>query len=299
MQREVDLLNRVLEQVRNLPSLSHGVTSLLALSQSDPDLPEKTRTVVESDPALAAQILKIANSAAFSGQQIVDTVERAILRVGVKMIVGTVAQTQLQQSFEPLDSVTSALWIANVYGANLALNLASSAKVGVQPETAYTYGLLHDVGRLVLVRMVGPAMKELIDEAPSLRTELCKRERRLYGVDHAVAGRLLGNRWKLPPDMTLVVAAHHLPADERKAYPAHLNRIIDLLALCDELVDLALARDERWDDVFAELPARLEDPALAAIVAAFGLQRGRLEDALRATAEAVDRQRQVLGLGAR
>jgi HD-like signal output (HDOD) protein len=294
MTRELDELNRLLEQVRNLQPLPNGVADLLALDASDPMFVEKTTRIVEADPALTVQILKVANSAAFSGQQIVDTVERAIMRVGVRMVVGTVAQTHLQGTFDVGEEPMASLWFGNVLAANLALRLAAAAPVGVTPETAYTYGLLHDVGRLVMVELLGQGLQELVDEAPPLRTELVRRERALFGFDHAVAGRLLGNRWRLPPDITLVIAAHHLPAGERAGYPAKTNRLIDLMALTDEISHVVQSRLASEKDVEHALTAHLAIPEVSALTEAVGVGTDAAVSAAVEAMAAVEKQRALV-----
>src|SRR5436190_609652 len=103
----------------------------------------------------------------------------------------------------------------------------SCAIVRAEPELAYTYGLLHDVGRLVLVALYRNAASEVIEDNPHPVHDLVRREEEVFGVSHTLAGRLLGNKWKLPPQITVVVATHHIPRAERQGYPADLNRTID------------------------------------------------------------------------
>lgn len=293
--KALDELSRMLEQVRTLPPLPQGVAALLALDQSDPALVEKTKSVIEADPALTAQLLKVSNSAAFTGQEIVDSVERGIMRVGARMIVGSFAETHLQGTFDVSKEPGSGLWNASALAAHLALKLAEAApSVGLKPETAYTYGLLHDVGRLAMAHALGDALLEIAAEAPALRTELVRRERALFGFDHAVAGRLVGNRWRLPADITLVIAAHHLPTEERARYPASINRVIDLMSLVDEMTHLALTRDLAGAEADATLAAHLALPDVAPLLATIGLDAAAASSAARAAVAAVAAQRKLV-----
>jgi HD-like signal output (HDOD) protein len=297
MNSEIQKLDALLAQVRNLPPLSNGVSQLLALNANDPALTEKVKEIVQADPAIAAQILKVANSAAFTGQQVVDTVERAIMRVGVRMVTGAIAQTQMSKAFDPSSEVMGAIWFMNLLSADFAKALAERCPAaGVEPDTAYTYGLLHDVGRLVMAAMLGPKMMELLDEAPPLRTDLVRRERALYGYDHMTAGRLLGNRWRLPAEMTLVIAAHHLPPAERQGCPPSVVRMIDFLALVDEVVHLAVTRAENLEDVAAALTTSLAAPELRAVCEQWKIDEAAILGALKTALEEADRQRRMLGV---
>ncbi len=297
MTTDIKKLDELLGQVRNLPPLSSGVTQLMALRSDDPALVERVTEIVQADPALAAQIIKVANSAAFTGQQVVDTVDRAIMRVGVRMVTGAMTQTQMQSAFDPSTEVTGAIWFINILSADFAKALAETVKqCGIEPESAYTYGLLHDIGRLVMAQLLGPTMMELVDESPSLRTELARRERALFGFDHIMAGRLLGNRWRLPPEMTLVIAAHHIPAAERKGCPPTAARMIDLLTVVDEVVHLTITRGEDLDAVGHSLGNATAAPELRAVCDQLGITDAAILAALKIALKAADRQRQMLGI---
>lgn len=297
MPTDLQKLDELLGQVRNLPPLSNGVMQLMALRSDDPALVERVTEIVLADPALAAQIIKVANSAAFSGQQVVDTVDRAIMRVGVRMVTGAMTQTQMQTAFDPSAEVMGAIWFMNILAADFAKALAETVKkCGIEPESAYTYGLLHDIGRLVMAQLLGPRLMELVDEAPSLRTELARRERALYGFDHVMAGRLLGNRWRLPVEMTLVIAAHHIPAAERNGCPPAAARMIDFLAVVDEVVHLTVTRGEDMEAVAQSLGHATAAPELRAVCDQFGFDDASILKALGIALDAANKQRQMLGI---
>src|SRR5262245_49660610 len=139
-------ISDLLSTIRKLPPLPSGVARLLALNPSDQSFFETACAIVRAEPALATQILKLANSALFASQSQVTSVDRAMMRVGARMISTALTESHLQQSFDTRDDTVSHLWLSNAFAANLAMTLAQARpEVGVEPETAYTYGLLHDV----------------------------------------------------------------------------------------------------------------------------------------------------------
>ncbi len=270
----------------------------MALVPTAPGYYEEAVTIVRADPALATQALKIANSAMYAGQSGVSTVDRALMRVGARMIATTLAEGHLRRSFDIKDEVSAHLWLLNATKANLAFELAQKHAVGVAPEAAYTYGLLHDVGRLVLASLWRNSMRDIIEDDPSPKDELLRREEEECGVTHAVAGRLLGNRWKLPSDVVLVVAAHHFERSARTAYPPEINRAIELVALVDDAVHAA-ARGSPTPDAAAEAVCeRFEIESRAASLQAVGVTARQIGDAIRPALAAVARQRKALGIGA-
>lgn len=297
VENATDSLRDLLTTVRRLPPLPGGVARLMSLSPAATGFHEEAVAIVRADPALAAQALKIANSALYAGQAPVATVDRALMRVGARMISATLTESHLKTSFDVRDDVVSRLWLENSFKANLAFTLAQRHAVGVAPEPAYTYGLLHDVGRLVLAALWRNAMGEILEEAPRSGEDLLRREEEACGLTHALAGRLLGNRWKLPPEVVLVTAAHHMAPTARSGFPAEINRAIDLLLVVDEAAHAATEAGEDVASAEAAVEERLDAEAFEARLEATGLRTRQVADAVKPALTAVAKQRRALGLG--
>jgi HD-like signal output (HDOD) protein len=219
------------------------------------------------------------------------------MRVGARMIATTLAEGHLRGSFDVKDEVVSHLWLLNALKANLAFTLAQRHAVGVAPEPAYTYGLLHDVGRLVLAALWRNATREIIEDDPFPR-EIVDRETHDCGVAHTMAGRLLGNRWKLPADVVLVGAAHHMDRAARMRYPADVNAAIELVAIVDEAVHAAARGSATPDDASRIVAERLAHPGVEDLLEATKLAPDQVGDAMKPALAAVARQRRSLGLAA-
>ena len=206
----------------------------MSLSQRDPAYFEKASALIKADPALAGQVVRIANSALYAGQTRVDDLERAIMRVGIRMVVASLTSAWLKRAFDPSRSLLAAVWLDNLLSALVARGIAERAgwhEIG--SEAAYTYGMLHDVGRLVLMALYQRGMERVLEERLCPVTALSAREHEVFGVSHALAGRLLANRWNFPNDMAMVIAAHHFPRAQRVGMPPHINQIIDLVLIAD------------------------------------------------------------------
>jgi HD-like signal output (HDOD) protein len=290
-------ISELLTTIRKLPPLPSGVARLLSLNQSDQSFFETSCAIVRAEPALATQVLKVANSALYAGQSQVTSVDRAMMRVGARMISTTLTETHLQNTFDMRDETIGHLWLSNAFSANLALTLAQiQPEIGIEPEVAYTLGLLHDVGRLVLVPLYRNAASEILEDNPHPASELVTREEEVFGVSHTLAGRLLGNKWKLPPQITVVVAAHHVPRSERKGYPPELNRTIDLLTLIDNVVHQVNGCAMKQTAVTAAVERMLENPDQEPLLEHVGLKAQDVIDAIQPALAAVERQRKLLGL---
>lgn len=291
-------ISDLLSTIRKLPPLPGGVSRLLSLNPLDSSFFETACAIVRAEPALATQVLKVANSALFAGQSTVTSVDRAMMRVGARMISTTLTESHLQHSFDMQDETMGHLWLSNSFSANLALTLAQLNPALGEPEVAYTFGLLHDVGRLVLVALYRNAASEIVEDNPHPTSDLVRREEEVFGFSHTMAGRLLGNKWKLPAEITVVVAAHHVPRAERQGYPADLNRTIDLMTLIDEVVHRVNGSAMEEVAITASVEEMLDGSDHEPLLDSVGLRPRSVVDAIQPALAAVERQRKLLGLKA-
>jgi HD-like signal output (HDOD) protein len=291
-------ISDLLSTIRKLPPLPTGVARLLSLNPGDPSFFETACAIVRAEPALATQVLKIANSALFAGQNQVTSIDRAMMRVGARMISTTLTESHLHATFDTKDDMMSHLWLSNAFSANLAMTLAGiRPEMGIEPEVAYTYGLLHDVGRLVLAALYRNAAAEILDENPHPVSDLIRREEEIFGLSHTLAGRVLGNKWKLPAQITVVVAAHHVPRMERESYPPELNRTIELLTLIDQVVH-TVSEGGAGGSIAAAVEETVEGPSCEPILELVGVRSQDVVDSVEPALAAVERQRKMLGLKA-
>ena len=160
---------------------------------------------IERDPGLTAKVLKTANSSFFGQARTVDSVERAVTVLGVAMV------RSLAISVAVFDSVGGGLspaavdqiWHHSLATATTARLLATRTKMGDRDD-AFTAGLLHDSGRMLLMRRF-PALYA----SAAADAAIEDLERVQVGVDHGVVGGWLFEAWNLPPAIVQAVAQHH------------------------------------------------------------------------------------------
>lgn len=258
----------------------------MTLSQADPSYFEDASAIIRADPALSSQVIRIANSALYTGQTRIQALDEAILRVGIRMIVASLSTEHLRRTFEPKRRGLQAIWIDAAFSAAICRHITAKAQwTEFSPEVAYTHGLLHDVGRLVLFSLYQRFLESEAWDQLCPVTELAAWESERLGASHALAGRLLANRWEFPPDITVVIGAHHFPTPQRRSLPAHVNRLIDLVSLADLVV-------HHLSDVE---PALARDPG-AALLSRLGLNARLVTGVLPQARQDMQRQVDALGL---
>lgn len=208
------LKKAIYAKIDELPTLPVVVSRLLALLE-DPefDIGELTR-LISQDPALTAKVLKVANSAYYGFAQEIDTPDRAVALLGINMLkslvlsVGVVAALPKAKKSKQLDP--AGLWLHSVAVAAVIREMAGRMGLSKEEDHLFVVGLLHDVGKIVLLHFFFDLYQEALEKA-KLREDLplYVAEREIIGVDHGDVGAMLLARWKFPPQVIKPIMAHH------------------------------------------------------------------------------------------
>ncbi len=187
--------------------------------------------LITSDPAFSAQILRLANSPLFGFQSRIDSLQHALVILGLRRVRGlamTVATANYMQAALRIEELHRC-WRHTLACALLTEELARACS---QPEDiAYTTGLLHDIGRLGLLVAHPIEYAQILREAAEHARDPLELERKFFGADHCQAGRFLAEQWGLPEDVKVVAGRHHDPL------VAPVNDVLGLTALGCLLAD--------------------------------------------------------------
>ncbi|MBW3497295.1 HDOD domain-containing protein [Janthinobacterium sp. NKUCC08_JDC] len=199
----------IIRQIQELPSLPVVVLELLSsMDQDDTDVHVLAQKI-ELDQGLAAKTLRIANSSFYGMQSKVTSIPQAVSVLGFHSIRTVVTACALTGSFAPVSGGFDfqAFWRHSLATAIAARLLAPHLRVN--PETAFTAGLLHDLGTLVLVTRF-PAEHALVRSYRQAHDcQMADAELAVIGIDHAQVGRALAAYWKFPEAIQQAVADHH------------------------------------------------------------------------------------------
>jgi putative nucleotidyltransferase with HDIG domain len=235
-------LEQVVTNVRDLPTLPLIVTELVStFGQADVSTGELAAKV-SKDQALSAKTLRLANSSFYGLQCKVRTIEQAIAVLGFDSVRALVTSAGIIGNFPGgaggFD--VAAFWRHAVGTALCAKSLAKIAKCN--QEFAFVSGLLHDIGRLVLVTGFPDQYAEVAAHRSANDGDMIDSERAVLGLDHTVVGRALAQHWKFPELIQRAIANHHAPM------AADLGDIPSLVHVADAIVhalDLAGDPEER------------------------------------------------------
>lgn len=205
--------NHVLRtEIEQLQMISTAALKLLQLSQDENAQIETLTKIFETEPALAARVLNIVNSVKFSLSYKVQSISHALSMIGLNEIREVVTEQLLynqiidKDSRLPFDQLffwQHCLFVANL-SKNIAIDLGHS-----DPDSIYTAGLLHDIGKLVLEHHGKISYSDFLLSMDKSEASAEKHERIFFGLSHTEIGLVFCQRWNLPTTLTAVVAAHH------------------------------------------------------------------------------------------
>lgn len=217
----------------------------------------ETRQIVrlaESDPAFAAELLRVANSALYGFSYQIRSVHHAAVTLGmdfVRALAMTVAMRTYLKTAMRLP-VLRRCWRHSLACAVLSSELAPVCRV--PGDSAYTAGLLHDIGRIGLLAAYPAEYANLLTVTLENSFDLLHCERELFDVDHCEAGAWLAREWRLPEELVDIAATHH----EEPRKECSLMTAVRLGCLLADALDFSvLPRRGKYefDEIVERLPA--------------------------------------------
>ncbi|MGB9668169.1 MAG: HDOD domain-containing protein [Thermosulfidibacteraceae bacterium] len=228
---------KLLEDVKKLnklPALPEVVYKIMLLKEEDCSL-SALEGVISKDPVITAKLLKIANTVYFNPYgQSVTGLKRAIELIGVRNIFSVVLSIVVTNLF-PIEAKTfyrELFWKHSFLCAFISKRLSRFVK-GVSDDTAFTTGLLHDIGKLVFYSYFGDSYEKVVELTqkgiPSYLAEM-----RVFGVSHDEVGSVLLEVWGLPAEVVEAVRFHHTLTDSRNFSEltalVHVSNILTMLS---------------------------------------------------------------------
>ncbi len=208
------LLKDLVRKVKDLPPLPDIVVKLLQASR-DPDASVREMVeLIKHDPALTTKVLRLCNSSYYGLPRKINSIQEALVYIGTDTLVNFILAGCLaafyQQSQDGYGLESGDLWRHSV-GCAIAAQLLSPADDDALKSEAFTAGLLHDVGKIILSSFVGDKMQEIMDIVKDEDIPFEKAERRILGFSHTEAGAQMAKMWNLPEPLIEAISLHQTP----------------------------------------------------------------------------------------
>ena len=205
----IESVELILDSIQKLPSMPSVVMEILD-SFSNENLNFSALSIkVSADQAIAARVLRVANSSFFGLSRQIGSISEAISILGVNNLRCLVAGASIINAFPHTENGLdlAEFWHHGIATAVCAKTLAK--QVGLNPEIAFTAGLLHDIGKLVM-SVYFPTKFARVNNSKSGSTfDSLQAESSAFGLDHAAIGGEVAKRWNFPVEIRDAVALHH------------------------------------------------------------------------------------------
>jgi putative nucleotidyltransferase with HDIG domain len=231
------------------------VTELLTLFREPDRDVDQVVQLISYEPSLTAQILRLCNSASFAGQRAPDDIFEAVSRVGFYQVYCMVA-TLFGARTKSMEGVDQGLNADELWRHSVAVAVSAGVaadETGQTKAVAFTAGLLHDIGKLVLASVERQRYAALIQRAKDEGLLLTDLERSVLMMDHAEVSGELMQRWNLPPEIVAAVRHHHDPV----VAPPY-EQLIAAVQVGDVIGHQFFAEDLAGTDLLTFSPAALD-----------------------------------------
>lgn len=221
---------------------------------------DEAADIIRSDSLLTAKLLRACNSSAFGFSERIASVEQALLLLGVNEVRRVVLSLSFGKAmtvhWPAAGSEPNALWEHALMTAAAAEMLVLRGLCGeVEPSAAFTAGLLHDIGKVVMTQVISPEEQRVIaNHMTSEGLGSVEAEREVLGTDHAEVGACLLHIWRLPGGVIEAVGKHHDPVLKPQLQLSAVAHVANRIA--------HLAKDEKAEERYR---LRADEPVLVAM----------------------------------
>jgi len=219
-------LERAMADVRPVPQI---VLKIIRMIQDDKSSMTDLAIEVRQEQVIAAKVIRLCNTAFFRQKAKVDSIDRALLVLGEKRLLQLAISASMEDFF-PKEAGGYSLCKGGLFnhavGAAMISEKLASITGLVPDETAYTAGLLHDIGKVALDQYMGLAYPLFYRKIQVGGESLINVENDIFGTTHTEIGGLLADQWSIPEEIAEVIKYHHDP--EQASLNPELTHIVYL-----------------------------------------------------------------------
>lgn len=228
------LKKKILSDVKDLPPMPQTVLKAREIISDPKSDFKELAELFETDQAIAAKILKVANSPYYGQGGKVSSIQRASVILGHKTLGEIIAMggasSILGKKLEGYGLDAGALWkhsLAVAFGARIIAQKTDPSLV----NDAFTSGLIHDTGKLILDNYITERWEKFEDFMADANESFLSAERAILDLDHAEAAFEVCKAWNIPKPLTIAIRYHHFPTQSDGSALAYIVHVADAIAM--------------------------------------------------------------------
>jgi putative nucleotidyltransferase with HDIG domain len=208
-----EFLDQLIAKVHDVPTLPTTVLRVMQMIEDPLCSTADLARIITADPAMSAKILRLANSAFYGFRQKISNVPQAVTLLGFATLKNALLSAAVFDLFR-LSATTgfdmAALWKHSVATATAAKMVAKRVRFP-NAEKAFTVGLLHDIGKIMIARYLPTSLTTIVQAVNEEKLAMYDAETRTLGLAHPGFGAWVMSRWNLPTPLIEAVEFHHHP----------------------------------------------------------------------------------------
>ena len=213
-------LKRIQQYINAMPSLSTTANKVLQVCNGPNTSANDLNKVISLDPVLTGQVLKLINSAYYSLSNKITSVTRAIVVLGLNTIKNLALSSAILDGLSKQDKSALSMdlfWSHSLCAGVMAKSLAGLKRIpsSVQEEF-FIAGLLHDLGKIPLSNCFPIHYGKMLEILQIKKTPLVLAEKKIFGLNHCEAGKMIVEKWRLSEQIIDVLEHHHDPGNAKK-----------------------------------------------------------------------------------
>jgi len=208
------MIDKILHAIKKLPAFPMTIQRVTELLRKDDYSVNDVANVIKFDQAIAANILKISNSAYFGARQRIRTIPDAVVQLGQKQLIRAVQTAGVSRYFHKnikgYGTGSQDLWEHAVAVAIMS-QILSWQLYHREDAVLYTAALIHDIGKLVMGEYVEESSEKILHLVSQQGFSFLEAEEEIIGINHAELGGRIADYWNFPAEIRNAIAYHHRP----------------------------------------------------------------------------------------
>jgi putative nucleotidyltransferase with HDIG domain len=228
----------LLSKLRDIPTLPLVAVRVNELINDPTSSSVQIANVLKKDQILTAKILRLANSSYYSIPGGVSDVQRALAFLGFNTLAQLILGLSVFEMFQKLglEDVKMVDFWKHALATAVCSELLARRLKNCKPEEAFTCGLLHDIGKLVMNEVDPERLQAIIKSAKERKISFVEVERESDLPGHAFLGEVIATKWGLPQTIRLAIRYHHQDVSQMATLLPSVKPVIQNVRLANTIV---------------------------------------------------------------
>lgn len=224
-------LEKAILRAGDLPTIPLVAIKVMKLIEKENASVDELAKIVAADPAVAARVIKISNSAFYGCQRQIKTLSGAIVILGFNTLKSLVVAASIKEVYKPFDLFAKRLW-EHSFGAALAARIIAINTRLANEEESFLGGLFQDVGKIIMNNLDREKFQTVMQKCSDEGASFEEIEKTVYQFSHDAVGAYVMKKWNFPETLIKAILHHH-QVNFSTVDDIYLIRLVCIIGLAD------------------------------------------------------------------